>query len=113
MMKSWSMLLLMMISLPLFAQSMPTTNKPFPIDVEIQGEDLGVSATSGQISNIATVTLTHNGDQPVVCETRFVNGPERPHRSRVRLQPGEQTVVTQAFMREIIRVRVSVACSGS
>lgn len=111
-MKSWSMLLLMMVSLPLFAQSLPASNRPFPIDVEFQGEDLGVSAVSGQVSNIATVTLSHNGNQPVVCEASFVNGPERPHPSRVRLQPGEQTVVTQAFMREIIRVRVSVACSG-
>jgi hypothetical protein len=48
----------------------------------------------------------------VLCEATFVNGPERPYVNRARLNPGEETVVTQAFSREIVRVRVSVACSA-
>tara|TARA_R110001599_G_scaffold47847_2_gene138390 strand:+ start:817 stop:1110 length:294 start_codon:yes stop_codon:yes gene_type:complete len=94
------------------AQTIPAPNKPFPIEVELQGDDLGVRAVSGQVSNIATVTLTHTGTQPVLCEASFVNGPERPAAKRARLEPGEETVVTQAFNREIIRVRVLVACSA-
>lgn len=111
-MKSLSMLILVLLSMPLMAQSMPTPNKPFPLEVELEGDDLGVSATGGQVSNIATVTLTNRGDQQVLCESTFVNGPERPYVNRARLNPGEETVVTQAFTREIIRVRVTVNCTG-
>lgn len=112
MMKTLSILILMMLSMPLLAQSVPGTNKPFPIEVELQGGDLGISATSGQISNIATVTLSNRGDQSVLCEATFVNGPERPYVNRARVDSGEETVVTQAFSRDIIRVRVSVVCSA-
>ncbi|PCD00714.1 hypothetical protein [Halopseudomonas pelagia] len=112
MMKFLSMLILMMLSMPLFAQSITAVNKPFPIEVELEGEALGIRASSGQISNIATVTLSNSGDQTVLCEATFVNGPERPYVNRARLNPGEETVVTQAFSREIVRVRVSVACSA-
>ena len=110
--KSLSIVTLMMLSMPLLAQSIPTPNKPFPVEVELQGDDLGVRAVSGQVSNIATVTLTHTGSQPVLCEASFVNGPERPAVKRARLNPGEETIVTQAFNREVIRVRVAVSCSA-
>lgn len=100
------------VSMPLAAQTYQPNVKPFPVEVELQGADLGISAVSGQVSNVATVTLSHAGTEPVVCESTFVNGPERPHLKRARLNPGEETVLTQAFNREIIRVRVTVVCTG-
>lgn len=110
--RSLSFIAVMLLSMPLLAQTIPANNKPFPIEIELQGEGLGVRASSGQVSNIATVTLTHTGTGPVLCEASFVNGPERPAAKRARLQPGEETVITQAFNREIIRVRVLVTCSA-
>ncbi|QJD58151.1 3-phosphoglycerate kinase [Pseudomonas sp. gcc21] len=82
----------------------------FPVDVEIQSKGVSVIASSSYLSNIATVTLANEGAERALCRATFVNGPERPPESRIRLDPGEHTVVTQVFSRHINRVRVAISC---
>lgn len=94
----------------LFGLSLPLAAAAFPVDVEVQSEGVSIVASSSYLSNIATVTLVNEGAENALCEARFVNGPERPSPSRVRLNPGEQTIMTQAFQRHINRVRVTVSC---
>jgi len=84
----------------------------FPIDVEINANGVSVSATSADVSNVATVTLTNNGSNTAQCEATFISGPERPFPRRTQLDAGESTVLTQHFEREITRVRVSVNCKA-
>lgn len=92
------------------ASMIPLTASAFPIDVEVESEGVSIVASSAYLSNIATVTLLNEGSENATCTATFVNGPERPLPSRVRLNPGEQTTMTQSFVRHINRVRVSVAC---
>ncbi|MEH6492773.1 3-phosphoglycerate kinase [Halopseudomonas sp.] len=82
----------------------------FPIDVEIHADGLSISATSDDVSNVATVTVSNDGDTTAECEGTFVSGPERPFPRRTILEPGESTVLTQAFERAITRVRVTLDC---
>lgn len=82
----------------------------FPVDVEIQSKGVSIIASSSYLSNIATVTLANEGAEQALCRATFVNGPERPLERRIRLDPGEHKVVTQAFTRHINRVRVSIIC---
>lgn len=82
----------------------------FPVDVEIKSKGVSVIASSSYLSNIATVTLSNEGGERALCRATFVNGPEQPLERRIRLDPGEQTVVSQAFKRHINRVRVAVTC---
>ena len=89
---------------------LPVSAWAFPIDVTVESEGVSVVASSSYLSNIATVTLRNEGPGNAFCSAAFVNGPERPMPSRVRLNPGEQTVMTQAFIRQINRVRVTVSC---
>jgi hypothetical protein len=90
--------------------SLPLSGWAFPVDVEVQSEGVSIVASSSYLSNIATVTLLNEGAENALCQAHFVNGPERPSPSRVRLNPGEQTVMTQAFQRHVNRVRVTVSC---
>lgn len=108
---------LLALSMPLMAQQStaagPNLLSPqtFPIDVALQAEGLNLATDTGNVGNIATVTLTNQDNREVFCVAQFVNGPERPGPIRARLAPGEKTVLTQAFHREIIRVRVSIECN--
>ncbi len=90
--------------------ALPFAAWAFPIDVEVQSEGVSIVASSSYLSNIATVTLLNEGPENALCEARFVNGPERPVPRRVRLNPGEQTILTQAFQRHINRVRITLSC---
>ncbi|WP_373187353.1 hypothetical protein [Halopseudomonas sp.] len=102
-----SLALSMFFSMPLLAQQ----PLGFPIDVQLQAEGLDLKSTNtGNIGNVATVTLANQDRREVFCVATFVNGPERPSPLRVRLAPGEKTVLTQAFQRDIIRVRVMIEC---
>ncbi len=83
----------------------------FPVDVELQGEGLDLTTSTGNVGNVATVTLTNLGETEVFCVATFTNGPERPSPVRARLTSGEKTVLTQAFSREIVRVRVAIECN--
>lgn len=100
---------LLAISLPLLAQQ----PLGFPVDVDLKapGLDLNTSST-GNIGNVATVTLENLDRRQIFCVATFVNGPEQPSPLRVRLAPGEKTVLTQAFQRDIIRVRVGIKCNA-
>ena len=89
---------------------LPLSAWAFPVDVEIESEGVSVIASSSYLSNVATVTLINEGGENALCTGTFVNGPERPSPNRVRLSPGEQMVMTQAFQRDITRVRVKVSC---
>lgn len=100
-----------LIAATILASAYPLVAWAFPIDVEVESEGVSIVATSAYLSNIATVTLLNEGSENAMCSATFVNGPERPSPSRVRLNPGEQTVMTQAFMRHINRVRVNVVCN--
>jgi len=84
----------------------------FPIDVELNVEGVSLSATSDDVSNVATVTLTNDGDTTAECEATFVSGPERPFPRRTILDAGESTVLTQPFERAITRVRVTINCKA-
>ncbi|MEH6566021.1 MAG: 3-phosphoglycerate kinase [Halopseudomonas sp.] len=84
----------------------------FPIDVETHAEGVDISATSDDVSNVATVTVTNNGDNNAECEATFVSGPERPFPRRTILEAGESAVLTQAFERAITRVRVTLNCKA-
>lgn len=84
----------------------------FPIDVELNVEGVSISTTSDDVSNVATVTVSNDGDNAAECEATFVNGPERPFPRRTVLEAGERTVLTQAFEREITRVRVALNCKA-
>lgn len=84
----------------------------FPIDVELNVEGVSMSATSDDVSNVATVTLSNDGDIAAECEATFVNGPERPFPRRATLEAGESTVLTQPLERAITRVRVIINCKA-
>lgn len=92
---------------------LPLTALAFPVEVELKSQGVSIAATSGYLSNIATVTLVNQGQHAALCEATFVNGPERPSASRVRIKAGEKTVLTQAFFRQINRVRVTVDCKAA
>ncbi|MEZ2746352.1 3-phosphoglycerate kinase [Halopseudomonas bauzanensis] len=83
----------------------------FPIDVELGPGASEVSVSSTDLSNIAALRLVSHAAVPLRCQATFVNGPERPLPRRVRLQPGEEAVLTHEFTREIIRIRVRVDCA--
>lgn len=102
---------LLVLSLPVFAQQ-GSSPWGFPIDVQLNagGLDL-VNTDTGDVGNVATVTLLNQDRREAFCVATFVNGPERPSALRVRLAPGEKTILTQAFQREILRVRVDIECS--
>jgi hypothetical protein len=98
---------LLAISMPLMAQQ----PLGFPVDVDLKAQGLELNtASTGNIGNVATVTLENLERSEISCVATFVNGPEKPSPLRVRLAPGEKTVLTQAFQREIIRVRVGIEC---
>jgi hypothetical protein len=82
----------------------------FPIEIEINAEGLDISATSDDVSNVATVTVRNDGDTTAECEGTFISGPERPFPRRTILEPGESTVLTQPFERAITLVRVTLNC---
>ncbi|WP_150303751.1 3-phosphoglycerate kinase [Pseudomonas saliphila] len=82
----------------------------FPVDVEIDSKGVSIIASSSYLSNIATVTLANEGAEQAQCRATFVNGPERPPERRIRIDPGEHRVLTQAFTRHINRVRVAISC---
>ncbi len=82
----------------------------FPIEVEINAEGVSISATSDDVSNVATVNVSNDGDNTAECEATFVSGPERPFPRRTILEPGESTVMTQPFERVITKVRVTLNC---
>lgn len=100
-----------LIAATILASVCPLTAWAFPIDVDVESEGVSIVASSAYLSNIATVTLLNEGTGNALCTATFVNGPERPSPSRVRLNPGEQTVMTQSFVRHITRVRVNVICN--
>lgn len=100
-----------LIAATIFATACPLTAWAFPIDVEVESEGVSVVASSAYLSNIATVTLLNEGSENALCSATFVNGPERPLPRRVRLNPGEQTLMSQTFVRHITRVRVNVVCN--
>ncbi|UAW99789.1 3-phosphoglycerate kinase [Halopseudomonas nanhaiensis] len=92
------------------AMVLPATTFAFTIDLNVENEGVDIEGTTGYIGNVATISLTNNGDQAARCEVYFENGPERPPRKRLTVNEGESTTVTQAFEREINRVRSRVAC---
>lgn len=105
------------LSMPLLAQQ-PTLVGPdslspqgFPVNVQLQAEGLDLTTSTGNVGNVATVTLTNQDSREVFCVAAFQNGPEQPNPVRARLAPGEKTVLTQAFQREIIQVRVTIECN--
>lgn len=102
---------LLALSLPVFAQQ-GGSPLGFPVDVELKagGLDL-INTDTGDVGSVATVTLLNQDRREAFCVATFVNGPERPSPLRVRLAPGEKTVLTQAFQREIVRVRVNIECN--
>ena len=79
----------------------------YPIDVGVT-----ISATSDDVSNIATVTVSNNGTNAAECEATFISGPERPFPRRTILDAGESTVLTQPFERAVTRVRVTLNCKA-
>lgn len=89
----------------------PVFAEAFPIDVKLGPGADEVSVSSTDLSNIAALKLTSQATVPLRCQATFVNGPERPLPRRVRLQPGEEVVLTHEFTREIIRVRVHIDCA--
>ncbi|SDS17887.1 hypothetical protein SAMN05216421_1046 [Halopseudomonas xinjiangensis] len=95
----------------LAALFLPATAFAFTIDLNVENEGVDVKGTTGYISNVATITLINEGDQAARCEVYFENGPERPPRKRLTVEAGEKLTVTQAFEREINRVRSRVACT--
>ena len=101
---------LMLFTGALFAQGFPLTTKAFPVELELLAEGLELETRTGHLANIATVTVKNTDSRAVNCEASFVNGPERPVPARVRLASGEETVMTQAFNREVVRVRVTLTC---
>lgn len=102
---------LSVLALPLAAQVHPTSNQAFPIEIDLQAEGLDVTASSSRNGNVALVTLANAGAGQALCEVTFVNGPERPPLRRIRLEPGEEGLVSQAFKREVNRIRVTVDCN--
>ena len=80
----------------------------YPIDVEVNADGVTISATSDDVSNIATVTVSNNAE----CEATFISGPERPFPRRTILDAGESTVLTQPFERAVTRVRVTLNCKA-
>lgn len=94
----------------LLASFLPATAFAFTIDLNVENEGVDVEGTTGYISNVATITLENRSDRPARCEVYFENGPERPPRKRLTVEAGERATVTQAFEREINRVRSRVAC---
>lgn len=104
---------LLAISMPLLAQQSALSPMSFPVDVELDAQGLDLTTTStGNVGNLATVTVTNQDPRSALCVATFVNGPEKPSPLRARVAPGEKTVLTQALRRDIIRVRVSVKCSA-
>ena len=102
------------MSMPLLAQQSILSPLSFPVDVELEAQGLDLISTStGNVGNIATVTLTNQESHEIGCVATFVNGPEKPAPLRVRLAAGEKTVLTQAFQRDIIRVRASIECNAN
>ena len=93
-----------------FAALLPATSYAFTIDLNVENQGVDVEGTTGYIGNVATITLTNNDDQAARCEVYFENGPERPPRKRLTVEGGESATVTQAFEREINRIRSRVAC---
>lgn len=110
-MKAVLIVVLSVLSLPLSAQIHLAQNQAFPIDIDLQAEGLEITASSSRNSNVAMVTLGNAGSATALCEATFVNGPERPPLRRIRIEPGEQGLVSQAFMREVNRIRVTVECN--
>lgn len=84
----------------------------FPIDVEVNADGVTISATSDDVSNVATVTVSNNGGNTAECEATFVSGPERPFPRRTILDAGESTVLTQPFERAVTHVRVTLNCKA-
>ncbi|MFT6429858.1 MAG: hypothetical protein ACJAXR_002186 [Halopseudomonas sp.] len=99
---------LLATSMPLLAQ----LSFPVYVELEAQGLDL-ISTSTGNVGNVATVTLTNQESREIGCVATFVNGPEKPAPLRVRLAAGEKTVLTQAFQRDIIQVRASIECNAN
>lgn len=99
-----------LISATLIGLILPATASAFTIDLNVVNEGVEVTGTTGYLANVATITLQNESDQAARCEVYFENGPERPPRSRLTIPAGEKTTVTQAFEREINRVRSRVTC---
>lgn len=89
---------------------LPVTALAFTIDLNVVNEGVSVTGTTGYIGNVATISLENGGNQAARCEVYFENGPERPPRTRLTVEAGEKTTVTQAFQREPTVVRSRVEC---
>ncbi|AIR87766.1 hypothetical protein [Pseudomonas cremoricolorata] len=102
-MKSYCLMLL--CSLPMLAQA-------YPIEVEKNLDGVKVDFTAyDPAPDLGAVTLNNYGEQSAACKVTLRNGPEAPRVRRVNLAPGERASVTARFNREVLKLRISVACT--
>lgn len=92
---------------------LPVAAFAYPIEMEKQIDGVKLDATAYDTAyDIGAITLDNYGQVPAACKVTFRNGPEAPRVRRVNVPAGKRADVTAKFNRQIIKLRVTVACSA-
>ncbi|MDZ5601970.1 3-phosphoglycerate kinase [Pseudomonas sp. RP23018S] len=91
---------------------LPLAAAAYPIDVEKRLDGVKVDFTAFDTApDMAAVTLNNYGQTAAACKVTLRNGPEAPRVRRVSVDAGQQANVTARFNREVLRLRVTMACA--
>ncbi|MBK5000344.1 3-phosphoglycerate kinase [Pseudomonas sp. S31] len=92
---------------------LPAVAVAYPIDVEKQTDGVQLDYTTYATAyDIGSISLNNYGQVPAQCKVTFRNGPEAPRVRRVNVPAGRSVDVTAKFNRQIIRLRVDLACKA-
>ncbi|WP_312935781.1 3-phosphoglycerate kinase [Pseudomonas sp.] len=91
---------------------LPLAAAAYPIDVDKKLDGMKVDVTADDTApDLAGVTLNNYGQAAAACKVTLRNGPEAPRVRRVNVEAGQRASVTARFNRDILRLRISVACT--
>lgn len=91
---------------------LPLTAMAYPIDVEKTIEGVKLDYTTYDTDrDIGSINLNNYGEVAAQCKVTFRNGPEAPRVRRVQVPAKKSVDVTAKFNREIIKLRITLACT--
>ncbi len=81
-----------------------------PVKLYPNLDGMKLSIESSLIDELAMIELTNNDTATATCSVIFHNGPEAETTRKTSLAPGEKKLLSTAFRRNVISVRVYVNC---
>ena len=91
---------------------LPLTAFAYPIDVQKDLNDMKIDYETFDTDNdIGSTRAANYGDVDATCKAVFNNGPEAPRTRTIDVPAGKHKNATAKFTREIIKLRIKLACT--